>query len=234
VRRTQKILQALGDPSRIRLLQALIEPSSVAELASRTGLRQNNISNHLARLRAGGLVGATRRGRIVEYRLADATVAQLVESLSVLAGPPPARERVLLMEARTCYDHLAGRLGVALFDGLVASGALRDDSDASGSLRFGPHAVRIFGILGIDLESVSANRRRLAFRCLDWTERRPHVGGALGAALASAFLRRGLVRRRRGQRGLDVLPRAWLQIESMTDYPGSHSQTKDRQQRTRF
>ena len=65
----------------------------------------------------------------MEYRLADATVAQLVESLSVLAGPPPARERVLLMEARTCYDHLAGRLGVALFDGLVASGALRDDSD---------------------------------------------------------------------------------------------------------
>ena len=227
MRRTQKILQALGDPSRIRLLQALIEPSSVAELASRTGLRQNNISNHLARLRAGGLVGATRRGRIVEYRLADANVAQLVESLSVLAGPPPARERVLLMEARTCYDHLAGRLGVALFDGLVASGALRDDPATSGSLRFGPHAVRIFGILGIDLERVSANRRRLAFRCLDWTERRPHVGGALGAALASAFLRRGLVRRRRGQRGLDVMPRAWLQIESMSDYPRSHSQTKD-------
>src|SRR5438034_3825704 len=99
-----------------------MNPASVTELVSRTGLKQTNISNHLARLRVDGLVRTRRQGRLIEYRLANQPVAQLVESLSVLTGPPLSRERALLREARTCYDHLAGGLGVALLDGLVASG----------------------------------------------------------------------------------------------------------------
>jgi DNA-binding transcriptional ArsR family regulator len=216
VRTARRVIEAVAEPSRVRLLQALIDPASVTELVSRTGLGQANISNHLSRLRASRLVRGEKRGRVVEYRLADATVAQFVESLSALAGPPPLLEQAALSEARTCYDHLAGRLGVALFDGLVASGALRDERRADGSLRLGPHAHRVFGKLGLNLETLAPNRRRLAYKCLDWTERRAHLGGALGATVAASFLSQGLVRRRRGNRGLDVAPRAWIRIESLT------------------
>lgn len=189
--------------------------ATVTELARRTGLRQTNISNHLARLRADGLVKAHRRGRLMEYRLANATVAQLVESISVLAGPAPAAMRALLGEARTCYDHLAGRLGVALLDGLLAAGALRDDPQAQGLLRFGSRARRVFTLLGVKIDKTAPGRRRLAYRCLDWTERRDHIGGALGAELTSAFIRRGLLRRRRGDRALEVAPRAWLLVHAL-------------------
>jgi DNA-binding transcriptional ArsR family regulator len=212
--KSRQILKAIAEPSRLRLLQALSTPASVTELVAWTGLRQTNVSNHLARLREDDLVVATRRGRVVEYRLADATIAQLVESLSVLAGPPPARERVLMSEARTCYDHLAGRLGVALFDALLESEAIRDDHHL-GRLRLGPRADEIFTSLGVNLNDVLPLRRRLAYRCLDWTERRAHLGGGLGAALADTFLRDRLVKRRRGKRGLDVTPGAWLRIAKL-------------------
>jgi DNA-binding transcriptional ArsR family regulator len=218
--KTRPILEAIAEPSRLRLLQALSTPSSVTELVARTGLRQTNVSNHLARLRASDLVRATRRGRVLEYRLADATIAQLVESFTVLAGPPPARERLLLSEARTCYDHLAGRLGVSLFDALLASGALRDDRSLDGSLRLGPRANEIFTSLGVQLDGVMPLRRRLAYRCLDWTERRAHLGGGLGAALADALLMNRLIRRRRGQRALDVTAGAWLRIAKLKQVSG--------------
>jgi len=100
------------------------------------------------------------------------------------------------------------------FDALLGSGALRDDHHLGG-LRLGPRADEIFTSLGVNLEDVLPLRRRLAYRCLDWTERRADLGGGLGATLADAFLRDRLVRRRRGQRGLDVTPRAWLQIAKL-------------------
>ena len=146
-------------------------------------------------------------------------MAQLVESVSALAGPPQAAERARLGEARTCYDHLAGRLGVAVFDGLVAAGAVVDDRRSDGAVRFGQAAATVFGRLGVDLDRIAPQRRRLAYRCLDWTERRPHLGGALGAAVADAFLRAGWVRRRARDRGLDVAPRAWRQIGALPRRP---------------
>ncbi len=209
------VAETIAEPSRLRLLQALMAPATVSELVARTGFRQANISNHLARLRAHGLVNRKRSGRLVEYRLANESVARLVESVSVLAGPAPAAERAILGEARTCYDHLAGRLGVALFDGLIAANAIRDDPQAHGAIRFGRQASRILGSLGVDIQTIVPGRRRLAYRCLDWTERRDHIGGTLGAVLASAFLAHGLVRRRRGDRALEVAPRAWLRIDSL-------------------
>lgn len=196
-----------------------MEPATVSELTVRVGLHQPNVSNHLALLRASGLVAATRRGRLMEYRLADPSVAQLVESVLALVGPPKAADRSALAEARTCYDHMAGRLGVALFDRLLASGAIADPRRADGALELGPAAARALTALGVSLEEIRPGRRRLAYRCLDWTERRPHLGGAVAAAIADQFLDAGHVRRRSGDRGLDVAPRAWRIIASLRRWP---------------
>jgi len=171
--RAAAVTAAIGDPVRLRLLQELMAgPAAVSELVRRLKAGQSNVSNHLSLLRAAALVVSRRRGRLIEYALAGPAVAQLVEVLSSLAGPPPAARRAELAEARTCYDHLAGRLGVAL-------------------------------------GRLPRSRRRFAFRCLDWTERRPHLGGALGAEVARAFERQGWTRRRPRSRRLDAAPRAW-------------------------
>ena len=207
--RAASVTAAIGDPVRLRLLQELMAgPAAVSELVRRLKAGQSNVSNHLSLLRAAGLVGSRRRGRLIEYALAGPAVAQLVEVLSSLAGPPPAARRAELAEARTCYDHLAGRLGVALFDRLTESGAIVDEH-RSRVLRLGPHANEVFGQLGVALGRLPRSRRRFAFRCLDWTERRPHLGGALGAAVARAFERQGWTRRRPRSRRLDAAPRAW-------------------------
>jgi len=207
--RAAAVTAAIGDPVRLRLLQELMAgPAAVSELVRRLKAGQSNVSNHLSLLRAAALVVSRRRGRLIEYALAGPAVAQLVEVLSSLAGPPPAARRAELAEARTCYDHLAGRLGVALFDRLTESGAIVDEH-RSGVLRLGPHANEVFGRLGVALGRLPRSRRRFAFRCLDWTERRPHLGGALGAEVARAFERQGWTRRRPRSRRLDAAPRAW-------------------------
>jgi DNA-binding transcriptional ArsR family regulator len=197
--RAAQLAQALADPLRLTLLRHLMGGSAtVAELVVATGASQSKVSNHLALLRAQNLVRAERQGRQMRYHIADPTVAQLVEALTVLAGEPPKLARPVepLAEARTCYDHLAGSLGVALFDRLVASDALippsTDDQPVklgpSGEVRLGPNADAIFGRLGIDVSAVAAHRRQFAYACRDWTERRFHLGGALGAALCQRFL----------------------------------------------
>ncbi|TMG52031.1 MAG: winged helix-turn-helix transcriptional regulator [Chloroflexi bacterium] len=203
------VLEVIAEPSRLRILQELMSPASVSELSSRTRLRQANLSNHLARLRAIGLVARRRHGRVAEYRLASLTVAHLVESVSTLIGPPKAAVRADLAEARTCYDHLAGRFGVALFDHLLEHNAIADSRRADGALELGPDASAVFRRLGVDLQGLRPSQRRLAYRCVDWTERRPHLGGLLGALLTDQFFASGYVRRRKGSRGLRVEPRAW-------------------------
>ncbi len=194
--RVLELARALADPLRLAILQHLMGgPAAVSELVSVTGAAQSNVSNHLALLRARGLVRATRQGRQVAYEVRDPSVGQLVESLTVLAGaaPPPARTSPPLVTARTCYDHLAGRLGVSLFDALTEAKAITAPSD--GRVEVGPAGPELFGGLGIDVRSVRQERRRFATACLDWTERRPHLGGALGAALwARAFARGWMVR----------------------------------------
>src|ERR1041385_648613 len=123
-----KLLQALGDPVRLAVLQHLMGGSAtVSELVAIAGASQPNVSNHLASLREQRLVKATRVGRQMVYELADASVAQLIEALSRVSGaPPPDIKTPSVIQARTCYDHLAGKLGVALFDALVGHKALQD------------------------------------------------------------------------------------------------------------
>jgi DNA-binding transcriptional ArsR family regulator len=181
--------RALGDPIRVRILARLLEgPATVADLVAHTDSTQPNVSNHLAVLRNQGLVRGERTGRQVRYRLGSAPVAQLVEAIDAIvgAGDRPSPHSALA-EARTCYDHLAGRLGVMVLEALVREGAIgRPRRD--GVIDLGPRAAEVFGRLAIDFAGAAKARRRFGFACLDWTEHRAHLGGALGAALAGRFI----------------------------------------------
>ena len=164
------------------------------ELAAVAGVGASTASSHLARLKASGLVRAVAQGKHRYYSLNGAPVADALEALQVLAGgargvfepSTPAR----LRQARTCYDHLAGSLGVALHDRLHALRWLRATPSRGSDYEITTAGAAGFATLGIDLDAARALRRRFAFACLDWSERRPHVGGALGAALLSFALRR--------------------------------------------
>jgi len=198
------IAQALADPTRFEILERLSNgPAAVSELVSVTGEAQSKVSNHLAVLRDRGLVAATRIGRQRLYEVADPSVGQLVESLVLIAGRGPARVEMSpsLARARTCYDHLAGRLGVAIFDALVARRAIAHPTARyRGPVELGPVGPRVFDDLGVDLDEARRERRQFATACGDWSERRPHLGGALGAALWARALEQGWVVRKPGSR----------------------------------
>jgi len=215
--RLGEVAQALADPLRLAVLQHLMGgPATVSEIVSVTGESQSNVSNHLALLRERGMVRVSRQGRQSIYELRDASVAQLVESLMAVAGAKPARYRESppLARARTCYDHLAGRVGVALFDSLFSHGAVGGPQEPKASLEIGPEGEAVFRELGIDLEEVRRERRRFAYACLDWTERKPHLGGALGAALWAKFVERGWVLKKPGTREVIVTDEGKANLES--------------------
>ena len=202
----------LADGSRAAMMVALLEGAALAagELARRAGILPSTASSHLARLQAGGLVACEARGRMRCYRLASPEVVHLLEVLGQLAPAAPtltqpavtsARE---LRVARTCYDHLAGWLGCAVTERLVAAGHLRRRGDGFLVTRDGRAALRQ---LGIEVERLERGRRPLARACLDWSERRPHLAGALGAALAAELLARGWLVRVRVSRAVRVTAR---------------------------
>lgn len=205
------IAQALADPTRFAIVERLTDgPAAVSELVALAGEAQSKVSNHLAVLRERGLVSVTRLGRQRLYEIADPSVAQLVESLLVMAGRRPTRLALSpsLAKARTCYDHLAGRLGVAIFDALVARrGIVQPDARYRGPLELGPAGGSLLGGLGVDLDEVRKERRQFATACGDWSERRPHLGGALGAALWARFLEQGWVAQKPGTRVVVVTNR---------------------------
>jgi DNA-binding transcriptional ArsR family regulator len=198
------VARALADPIRLRILDRLIEgPASVAELVAETGATQPNVSNHLARLRTASLVRPHRHGRTSFYRLSGPHVAELVEALGTTSGlrSRPARTSSTVALARSCYDHAAGRLGVDILEALSQAGAVTRPR-REGRIDLGPAAEEVFKRLGVDLAGAAERRRRFAFTCLDWTERRPHLGGALGAAILDRLLERNWVRRVPGSRAL--------------------------------
>jgi len=212
------VANLMADPSRAAMCLALAggEARPAGELAARAGVSAQTASNHLAKLIAGRILRVEQQGRWRYYRLAGAEVGYAVEALAVVAPPLPSRAEAnghdgaarRLKDARTCYSHLAGRLGVALADALVTEGWLEDDGRG---YRVTPNGARSLRGLGIE-----ANARRgqaLARRCLDWTERRPHVAGPVGTALAELALARGWVRRLRGTRALLVTPSGRTQFQ---------------------
>jgi DNA-binding transcriptional ArsR family regulator len=183
----------LGDPSRARMLDSLMSGRALAagELARVAGVSASTASEHLTRLREGGLVEVVAQGRHRYYRIAGPEVGEALEALAHVA--PPRRVTSLresgharaLGLARTCYDHLAGRCGVELHDALLARGWLSAAYDVT------PGGADGLAGLGVDVAAARARRRTFARPCLDWTERRPHLAGSLGAAVTAALLDRG-------------------------------------------
>jgi len=159
------------------------------ELAIVAGVSPSTASVHLTRLKAERLVKVVVQGKHRYYSLEGPNVASVLEGLSVLAGGRAAKfvptTPSRLRAARTCYDHLAGTLGVALHDRFRALDWL------SGAYEVTEAGSKAFRALGVDLEAARALRRRFAYACLDWSERRPHLAGALAAAVLEAVLRRG-------------------------------------------
>jgi DNA-binding transcriptional ArsR family regulator len=182
----------LADSSRATMLQALIDQRArtAGELARLARIAPSTASQHLARLSDGGLLALESQGRHRYYRLANRQVAALLESMMAFAptGTPVASRATNvgfdLRFARTCYDHLAGTIATALYDRLRADGTLRVTSSGVTLTPAGAERVQS---LGIDTETLRAGRRPLARACMDWTERRDHLAGGLGAALLSHF-----------------------------------------------
>jgi DNA-binding transcriptional ArsR family regulator len=198
------IAAAIGEPARARMLYCLMDNHSrtATELAVVAEVSPSTASVHLNRLRAESLVRVVAQGKHRYYSLQGPEVARVLEGLSVLAGGPrhkfvpntPSRLRA----ARTCYDHIAGTLGVQLHDCLESAGWLSDAYDLT------PAGVKAFEGLGIDVRELRALHRRFAFACLDWSERRSHLGGALGAALLKLTIRKKWVTQDLDSRALSV------------------------------
>lgn len=201
-----RLAALLGEPTRSALLLALSDGRSVpaGELAFLAGVAPQTASEHLSKLRAAGLVRAERSGRRRYYRLSGPEAVNLLETLAAFVSPQPQqvgrgsqrpgsprpidREGPDFRVARSCYDHLAGALGVELTAAFERKGWLQA---AGRDFTMTPEGERALGAWGIDLAAARARRRHFARRCIDLTERRPHLGGALGAAVLTQLLELG-------------------------------------------
>ena len=209
-----QVAHLVGDPARANMLAALMDGRALTagELAVVAGVSPQTTSGHLGKLHEAGLLALERQGRHRYFRLATADVARLLESIMVVAerGQDGGRDVYRgqswrgddkLRTARTCYDHLAGRLAVDIAERLAASGAIvltPDGGDVT------PAGQAFFAKAGIAVPT--ASRRAYCRPCLDWSERRPHIAGAVGAAILARALEHNWVRRVRDSRALDVTP----------------------------
>lgn len=196
-----RIAGLIGEAGRIQMLTTLLDGNghSASELAMAAAVSPQTASSHLSKLLSGGLVVSERNGRQRFFRLKNADVAVAIEALGALAqisGPSAMPE---MRFARTCYDHLAGTLAIALRTEFLRRGALRHQKDAFIVTPTGKHFLRT---LNIDADSLRGSRRSFAYKCLDWTERRHHIGGAVGAALLSRFLEMKWLARMRDTRAV--------------------------------
>jgi DNA-binding transcriptional ArsR family regulator len=206
-----EIAALAGDPARANILTALLDGRAMTatELAYAARVTPQTTSAHLAKLVDAGLITATASGRHRYFRLASPKVAQMLESIVAVAGESRPRFRPLsrlaeqLRAARFCYDHLAGRLGVRIADAMAARGYLVLEDDGG---RITEAGLRYLWELGIDTRIAGKGRRHLCRACLDWTERRAHIGGAIGAALAERWFALGWFTRAKDSRAVTVTP----------------------------
>ncbi|HEU5452253.1 MAG TPA: helix-turn-helix transcriptional regulator [Terriglobales bacterium] len=185
-----EIAAAIGEPARARILYSLLDghARTSTELAAIAEVSPSTASVHLSRLQSARLIRVASEGRHRFYSLAGAKVANALEGLSVIAGfsagkfVPTTPQG--LRSARTCYDHIAGRLGVLLHDRLLALGWIAIEAGSSGKrYEVTSAGARALESLGVRVAELRPLRRKFAYACLDWSERRPHIAGALGAAL---------------------------------------------------
>jgi DNA-binding transcriptional ArsR family regulator len=208
-----------GDPARAGMLHALMDGRALtaSELARVAGVTPQTASGHLARMATAGLLSVEKQGRHRYHRIASPAVAQMMESImQVTSGLDPTRPPLTvgprdaaLRTARTCYDHLAGRLGVALADALVGGGYIELASDGGLITDTG---IEFFGRIGIDFDIVMTRSGRRSARilcrsCLDWSERRTHIAGTIGAAICAHSFGKDWIRRVNGTRAVTVTPK---------------------------
>jgi DNA-binding transcriptional ArsR family regulator len=215
-----RIAALLGDPARADVLTALMTDRALTatELAAIAGVTKQTMSAHLSKLVDASLLAVARQGRHRYFRLADADVAGLVESLMGVAFRTGAvrllsspREPAL-RRARICYDHLAGELGVMAYEALLSRGALKMSRD---ELRLSDSGAGWFGRLGIDVGAAARQHRIFCRPCLDWSERRYHLAGSLGAALLSRIHTLGWAARDRHSRVVRFTPRGQLAFQDL-------------------
>ena len=215
------VAKLLATPARSAVVDALMSGRHLAagELARIAGVRPSTISEHLAALVEGGLLSVVNAGRHRYYTVAGQEVAAALEALARICPSTPVRslrESVgakSLRLARTCYDHVAGALGVAMFDGMVAQHWLDEDC------KLADVGERRLGELGVDVAACRQSRRQFARPCLDWTQRRMHLAGALGAAITQNMQDRGWIETARSGRGLRITDEGadgldeWFQVD---------------------
>jgi len=208
-----RVAQALADETRVSILTLLLAgDATVSDLAVRAGLPQPRISTHLAVLRDAGLVTVQTDGRQRTYHVDVDRIGALFTALHALT--PPGRPRrsaqatrqvnqdSAIRRARTCYDHLAGVAGVELLEELLRRGWLTPREGERPTYALTPSGEGALAARGVDLDTARRARRTFAFGCLDWTERRPHLGGALGAQVLRALEQGRTVRRESGARAV--------------------------------
>jgi DNA-binding transcriptional ArsR family regulator len=206
----------LAEPTRAAMLTAMLDdrPLAAGELARLSGVSPATASAHLARLLHGGLVTVIKQGRHRYYRLAGPEIAAVMEALAHLSPVTPVRslrqsqDAAALALARTCYDHLAGRAGVALLDALLARRLLVAPQANGLPERFEvtTDGLATLTSFGLDMGALKRTRRRFAGACLDWTERKPHLNGALGAAITARLLGLGWLDRGTRRRAVRITP----------------------------
>jgi len=202
------IAALVGDPARANILSALTDgrAQTATELAYAARVSPQTTSGHLGKLTEARLLTLKKQGRHHYYRLASPLVGRMLEAVAAVAPPrhrSPSKLDDALRAARTCYDHLAGRLGVAIADALVSKHCILLGEDGGEVTEEGR---RLLGDFGIDFIAAERQRRTFCRPCLDWSERRPHLAGAVGAALATRCLDLGWISRQRDSRAVAITP----------------------------
>jgi DNA-binding transcriptional ArsR family regulator len=206
-----RIAALIGDPGRANMLTALMAGRALTatELAAEAGIAAQTASSHLAKLAEAGLIAGSKAGRHKYFTLTDAAVAEALEALMGLAARQghlrhtPGPSDPGLRQARQCYNHLAGDLGVQMLDSLRARGLLIGDQDA---LVPSVAGSAFFTAFGVDLAALAHSRRPLCRTCLDWSARRAHLAGALGQAMLDAICAKGWAARATGSRAVHFTP----------------------------
>jgi DNA-binding transcriptional ArsR family regulator len=216
------IASLVGDPARANILYALLDGRAftAGELAYAAHVTPQTASGHLAKLAAARLIIMSRQGRHRYYHLAGPHVAGMLEGIMAVAAISPPRCRAVSIEehmrnARMCYDHVAGRLGVGLTDWLHKHEHVEFSDDGGALTTAGEGFLREFGV---DIENARRSRRIFCRPCMDWSERRPHLAGAVGAALASRLLALGWIARVRDGRALLITPSGRRNLEQTFDF----------------
>jgi len=205
-----RIAAAIGEPARVRMLHALLDghARTSTELAVVAEVSPSTASVHLHRLERESLIAVYKQGKHRYYSLSGREVANALEALNVVAGKPAAKfvpsTPTQLLLARTCYDHIAGRLGVAVHNQFQQMRWLVLVPNGEKTYEISLEGAKKLRRLGIDVDSLRALRRKLAYPCVDWSERQPHIGGALGAALLAAFNRKKWIARELDSRALNI------------------------------